>query len=294
MTQGLKIVTSEFAVAQFAGSIGQNIMTLRDLWVQVKDARPRNEKAPPGLSRENDDVQRSLIRCKECIVEFQPLIEDLATQVQGKCSWRNRLGSTKVVLNKQRIESLKWRLNDAIVMLQLSCGLHLNTMMQLQPEIIVTKLAERLKINTQLELANSHKDPFVIEDPRWLQSRNLVATQDHYYKTPSPWSKLLLGEWEFRQWQNSGSRKSHEDTYFAYNFPNLFAYYKVSVWTRRPLSGLWFNWAIHRTISENDTFIIAIKQGNLTILAAELANPDMCRLLLNAGSDPLSMDKFFQ
>jgi hypothetical protein len=130
-------------------------------------------------------------------------------------------------------------------------------MMQLQPEIIVTKLAERLKINTQLELANNHKDPFVIEDPRWLQSRNLVATQDHYYKTPSPWSKLLLGEWEFRQWQNSGSRKSHEDTYFAYNFPNLFAYYKVNVWTRRPLSGLWFYWAIHRTISENDTFIIA-------------------------------------
>jgi hypothetical protein len=143
-------------------------------------------------------------------------------------------------------------------------------MMQLQPEIIVTKLAERLKINTQLELANNHKDPFVIEDPRWLQSRNLVATQDHYYKTPSPWSKLLLGEWEFRQWQNSGSRKSHEDTYFAYNFPNLFAYYKVNVWTRRPLSGLWFYWAIHRTISENDTFIIAIEQGNLTIVRSLL------------------------
>jgi hypothetical protein len=107
MTQGLKIVTSEFAVAQFAGSIGQNIITLRDLWVQVKDApaevnslvervehlnrilqhlQESQMKQAPGLSRQNDDLQRSLIRCKECIVEFQPLIKDLAAPVQGN-SW---------------------------------------------------------------------------------------------------------------------------------------------------------------------------------------------------------------
>jgi len=38
MAQGLKIMTSDLAVAQFAGSIGRDIITLRDLWIQVKCA----------------------------------------------------------------------------------------------------------------------------------------------------------------------------------------------------------------------------------------------------------------
>lgn len=146
MARRLNIVPSEFAVAQFAGSIGTNIITLKALWSQVKEApaeinnllgqidslnlmlqHMQDDRSRPSalqLPTQNLCVQRSLDLCKQCALELSTLAKDLAAEVQDKNGWRKKLGSAKVVLSKQRLESLQWRLKAAMDMLQLSYQFH--------------------------------------------------------------------------------------------------------------------------------------------------------------------------
>jgi hypothetical protein len=146
MADRLNVTISGFAVAQFAGSIGRSIITLKDLWNEVKEAPAeisnllrqmdslnlilqhiqddRSIEYTPQLSPQNLCLQRSSDLCRECALELSSLTKDLAIEVQGKNSWRKRLGSAKVVLSKQRLECLQRRLKTAVDILQLSYQFH--------------------------------------------------------------------------------------------------------------------------------------------------------------------------
>jgi hypothetical protein len=144
-------------------------------------------------------------------------------------------------------------------------------MLQLQPDIIVTRVVNHLSTSSSLESTIDNKELLVPGNMRYLQRSNLVAMQYDRWTRSSPWIRFLLGQFEYRRQQYIQRGRLGETVYAKYKLPEIFSYYQFTLWTRRSLSGLWLNWKVHRTIPIEDSFFIVVRQGNTSIVQSLLA-----------------------
>ncbi|KUJ15826.1 uncharacterized protein LY89DRAFT_97080 [Mollisia scopiformis] len=290
MAEVLGVVASGIAVGQIAGQITGSIIKLKGYWSQIKEAPAeishlfreiesftvmlqhmqddRSQQSNLPSSIHNICIQRSLDLCQECATELAGLVHDLAIKVQGKNGWRKKVGSTKVVLRKEDIKILKRRLKTAMGMLSLSYQFHTSAMIQLQPDIIMTRIANHLTTSQVLKPSVRGEQPQEnsTEETCYSGSRNLVATQYDSWTNSVPWMNIVLGHFQYYHRQHMRRGKWQETIYATYRLPQLLSYYQFALWAIHPLSGWWFRFDVHRSVPQNNPFFLAIKGGDLAVV----------------------------
>lgn len=163
-----------------------------------------------------------------------------------------------------------------------------SAMIQFQPDIIVTRIATHLDTSRSFDGEMHCREQRPLDKKRLLHSSNLVERQYDHWTVSSSWMRFVLGQFEYWHQQNTRSGKWQENFYARYKLPDILSHYQFTLWARRPLSGLWLNCKIHRTVSKDDSFFLAVEQGNLPIVESLLAEKkayvtDTCNLNNNTA-----------
>ena len=149
MAEVLGVVASGIAVAQAAQTMGQAVLSLTQLWKQVKDAPETIQHTLDELEMAGElvaeieaELQSSLSalpndrdsltslqclaiqRCRQVHESLRELVDDLATDIASSRRRKRVIAKTKVVLKKDILVTYEKRLQKALFFL--NSALHLN------------------------------------------------------------------------------------------------------------------------------------------------------------------------
>ncbi len=146
MAEIVGLVASGINIAQITIQVSASVMELKRLWKLVRDApsdiknhvsqvesinlilshikHDHDQKTRLGLDNHNLYMQRSLELCKEGAAELGVAVTNLSDSIRGKIGWRLKMGSMKIVLKKDDLQTLREKMKSTIDLLSLAYQCH--------------------------------------------------------------------------------------------------------------------------------------------------------------------------
>ncbi|KAL9114818.1 MAG: hypothetical protein Q9187_007399, partial [Circinaria calcarea] len=166
MAEVVGVVASGISIATLAAQIANSVTKLKSYWDELKEAPEdirllieeiedlnlllydveddQRRNAMSSKLLDNTSASRCLEHCKRGADSLKELTDDLATDLNGPDKLRRKWASAKVVLKKDKIEKYKARLERAIRLLSLSHHSYTRALLQLQPDIIVSRISHTM------------------------------------------------------------------------------------------------------------------------------------------------------
>lgn len=141
MAEVIGTIASGISIVQLSGQIAKNIIKLKGIWDQVKDApedisylmkdletlnailhelEPQETDAHIDFIAGSHAFRQSLALCREGSRELNDLVDTLSIQLSSNSKFRKTRGSVKMVLKRDQIKRYKSKLKSAITLLSLS------------------------------------------------------------------------------------------------------------------------------------------------------------------------------
>ncbi|TVY92243.1 hypothetical protein LAWI1_G003220 [Lachnellula willkommii] len=245
MAETLGVVAGGIAVTQFSAQVASGVMKLKNYWEQVKNVPAEMsyllreiESLNLILCHIQDDqasqcepvsvgngihLRQSLELCQQGSAELGALVNELAAKIEGKHGLKKKLGSAKVVLKKEEIKVLKRRMKSTIRLLSLSYQCHTSAIVQMQSEVIVTRVSNHIS-SAALELRRS--DDTVIETQilKDVPQTHGIDFKPYEYWTGSPSCiRYIVGNFEYRKRYYKHRGKEGDEYYARYILPRWFS-----------------------------------------------------------------------
>ncbi|KAH9218729.1 hypothetical protein DL95DRAFT_521084 [Leptodontidium sp. 2 PMI_412] len=295
MVEVLGVVASGIAVTQLAGQVTKSIIKLKEYWDQVQEAPAeikyllreidslslilshiqddQAKQTTGGIQVDNLCIRQSLELCKEGADELRGLADELAEKIDGKKGWRKKVGSVKVVLKREDVKKLKKRMKNAIRLLSLSYQWHTNAMIQIQPDIIVSRMTEHI---SSLAISdNPQQSPKTQPSSSKDQETAAVVQRqyDMWISSPS-WVTYLFGQFEYHQRTRLHKGRRREDITTKYKLPQFIANRVLELQGHNTLSGWKVNIQTYRVLPYDNPFFSAITKGDIVAIRHMLANKE--------------------
>ena len=148
MAEILAIAAGGLNILQLAGEVASSIKKLKCYWKRVKEAPKKIQLLVEELDSLNlvlchmqsdqtneitsdsecestvNILSKSLVLCQKGANELSTLVEHLATSIDGKGRWKEKVGCTKVALKSAELKEIKERMQHAIWLLGLAYQCH--------------------------------------------------------------------------------------------------------------------------------------------------------------------------
>ncbi|KAI1464187.1 uncharacterized protein F4812DRAFT_453064 [Daldinia caldariorum] len=211
MAEALGVAASGIAVAQIAVQVGGAVIKLKQLWDEVKDVpddvadlmdqidcldpvlwEAENSFNGSGLPSTfwDDLASRSTTTyCRKALRNLTTIVDDLNNQITNVKKGRRRITAVKVLLQKDLIQKLEKRLENAVRMLMLAQQSYLVALQRVQPDVIIQKFNaltfpqsqpesqvgsdSTSETEVRRESKKHHEEPntaSITTKPRWVQS----------------------------------------------------------------------------------------------------------------------------
>ncbi|KAL2071721.1 hypothetical protein VTL71DRAFT_12956 [Oculimacula yallundae] len=338
MAEVLGVVASGIAVGQLAGLVTKSIFKLKDYWNQVHEAsddvkhllreidslhlilchiQEDQAKRSNGESHaDNVCLRQSLELCREGAEELRETADELAKKVDGKKGWKKKVGSVKVVLKKEDVKKLKKRMKNSIRLLSLSYQLHTNAMIQLQPDLIVTRMISHIESHTVNHPSKKGLETLVGAGEAGEAPKSSIQRQYDIWICSPSWLSYLFGHLSYQQHTRLHRGRDVDDITAIYKLPDFIANKVLNIQGNNALSGWKLNIRIYRIIPYTNPFFSAVSSGDMVTVQRLLAdkeyfisdraylfeetalhravragNVEMCKLLLREGADSIARSR---
>ncbi|TVY45721.1 hypothetical protein LSUB1_G000383 [Lachnellula subtilissima] len=285
MAEALGVVASGIAVTQLATQVASSVIKLKNCWEQIKNVPTeisyllrevdslklilchiQDDQASqwePNSVGNGVHLRQSLELCKQGSAELETLVNELGAKIEGKHGLKKKLGSAKVVLKNEEIKVMKRRLKSTIRLLSLSYQCHTIAMIQMQSEVIVTRVSNHIASAT---LKPRGSDDTAIETPtlKDVSQTHMIDFKPYEYWTGSPsWIHYIAGKFEYRKSYRKHRGKEEDKHYARYMLPRWFS---DKAWEYRAHNTN-FGWRIDlqtcRYLSINSPLFKAIRNRDL-------------------------------
>ncbi|PMD40219.1 hypothetical protein L207DRAFT_458702 [Hyaloscypha variabilis F] len=164
MAELVGVVASGISIGALAAQIAASISKLKSYWDEIQEAPDDiaslieeisdlhmlladiedDQRRNPMFSLLLDGVasSRCLEHCKRAADRLSELVDEVATDIQSSSGVKRRWASAKVVLKKDSLEKYRSKLERTIRLMTLSHQCYTRALVQLQPDIIVSKLKQ--------------------------------------------------------------------------------------------------------------------------------------------------------
>ncbi|TVY38166.1 hypothetical protein LOCC1_G005764, partial [Lachnellula occidentalis] len=264
MAEALGVIASGIAVTQLATKVASSVInyllreidSLNLILCHIHDDQIQWGQASVGNAIH---LRQSLELCQQGSAELGTLVNELAAKIEGKHGLKKKLGSAKVVLKTEEIKTLKRRMKSTIRLLSLSYQCHTSAMIQMQSEVIVTRVSNHISSAT---LEQRRSDDTVIETQALKdvpQAHEIHFKPYECWTGSSSWIGYIVGSFDYRKHKG----KVGDEYYGKYVLPWWFS---DKAWEYRAHNtnlGWRINLQVCRYLGINSPFFKAILNRDL-------------------------------
>ncbi|KAE9378461.1 hypothetical protein N431DRAFT_479482 [Stipitochalara longipes BDJ] len=314
MAEVLGVIASGVGIGALAGQIALSVARLKTYLDQIRDApedlkilideieslhlllsdiedeQSRNPSS--SILVENNSSLRCLDHCKRGVERLQRVVDEMAVDFDGLKPMKRKLVSAKIIWKRDRIEKYKAELASAIRLLTLSCQIHTRSLVQLQPDIITSRIARLMQIEfANIAFPNSVPSLSTSQVQGFTSSmRTNRAGESRSRRIQSTWlrwklSSLILGRaWDLEICRSQQGWKFSISTYAIVPFDSLV----VEYCGHGDIEGL------QRLFSQGEAspFTICLDthggttyERTLLEIGAEIGNFKLCEFLINQSAN---------
>ncbi|KAH8819424.1 hypothetical protein F5884DRAFT_848747 [Xylogone sp. PMI_703] len=174
MAEIVGVVASGIAIGQVIASITASLIKLKQLWGEIRDvpddlmnlvneieviclilAESEDQEQLSPYAASSRSFGMALQLTNNAAQELKSLVADLQTRIIQSKRWRNKIAVTKAILERDQINRLQSRLNSCIRLLTLAQNCKITTILNQQPDFLLTWLTEMAQVNND---TNTSKD----------------------------------------------------------------------------------------------------------------------------------------